>query len=181
MGLGLVHAHPPDAAAPLAPAGHHYVAHVAPVQPGAQASLAEEGGCFATWAEALAVATGGEVRVDPKTQPHALTPEMFERFSTARRTIIAVDYADAHFEGVTLTWYADQGCAPGVLFNPNRMPEGWNDRVSSVVGAGGCDHQFLYEHIDFNAHQQGLVAECHPQCEGFRLMENKTSSRIMAD
>ena len=80
------------------------------------------------------------------------------------------------------TWYSDQGgCVPGRTFKLNRMPGGWNDVVSSVMGAGNCDHQFLFEHIDFNSHKQGEVAECRPDCKGLRVMNDKTSSQVMAD
>jgi hypothetical protein len=179
MGLGLVHAPTPDAAAPLAPAGQHCVVNIDPVQPGAQTSRVEEGGCFATLAEALAVATDGAARVDPQMQPHELTKE---RFPTAGRTVIAIDYADANFRGDYILWSVSQGgCAPGVHFRASSMPDGWNDRVSSVLGGANCDLQFLFEHIDFNSHTQGEVAECHPECEGLRVMDNKTSSRFMAD
>ena len=81
IGLGLGHAHAqpntPDAAAPPAPTGQHCVAQIDPVQPGAKASVVKEIGCFATFAEALGVATDGVVRVDPKMQPHELTKKRY--------------------------------------------------------------------------------------------------------
>ena len=75
LGLGRAHGQPsaPDAAASPAPAGQHCAVNVDPVQPGAKASVVKEVGCFATFAEALAVATDGTVRVDPKMQPHEFT------------------------------------------------------------------------------------------------------------
>jgi hypothetical protein len=182
LGLGRAHAQTvaPDAAAPSTPAGQHCVVNIDPVQPGAKASVVEEVGCFATFAEALAVATDGAARVDPKTQSHELTKEMLPAAGKAGRTVIAVGFSDANYRGSTIIWSSFQGgCTPKQTFRFNRMPRGWDNQVSSVFGAGNCGHQHLYEHIDFNQHKKGHVANCHPDCKGFRVMNDKTSSRIM--
>jgi hypothetical protein len=184
LGLGGAYAqtNAPDAAAPAAPAGQYCAVNVDPVQPGAKASVVKEVSCFATFAEALAVATDGTVRVDPKTQPHEFTKEMLPAAGKAGRTVIAVDWSDANYKGEPMIFYSDQGgCVPGRTFEFRRMPRGWNDVVSSMWGAGGCDHQFLFEHIDFNSHKRGKVAQCHPNCKGLRVMNDKTSSQVMAD
>lgn len=182
MGIGFVHAQTPDAAAPLMPAGQHCVATIDPVQPGAQDSLVTEDGCFATLAEALAVATDGAVRVDPQTQPHDLTAEMFP--TRAGRIVIAVDFDKPHFadHAHSLTWVSTHGgCTPTVQFRVPYLGWDWNDRVSSVLGAGNCGHQFLYEHVNYNVGKpKGRVAQCRPSCQGFRVMDNKASSQIMA-
>lgn len=182
MSPGLVPAQPPDATTPLAPTGQHCVASVEPVQPGAQDSKVTEGGCFATLAEALAEATDGAVRLDPQTQPHELTEEMFP--TTAGRTIIAIDFDKPNFadRNNSKTWYSNHGrCTPNVQFRVPYVGREWNDRVSSVLGAGNCRHQFLYEHIKYNVGKpKGRVAHCRPSCKGFRVMNNKASSRIMA-
>jgi len=184
LGLGLAHAqtNAPDAAATSAPVGQHCVANVDPVQPGAKASVVKEGDCFATFAEALAVATDDAVRVDPKMQPHELTKEMLPAPGKAGRAVIAVDFSDANYTGSVHIWSSFQGgCTPKRSFLINRMPRGWNDQVSSVWGAGNCNSQVLFEHIDFNEHKKGRVAQCRPDCKGLRVMNDKASSRIMQD
>jgi hypothetical protein len=55
----------------------------------------------------------------------------------------------------------------------------WNDKVSSVLGAGNCTRHYLFEHVDFNRHKRGEVASCRPTCQGLRVMDNKGSSQIM--
>lgn len=55
----------------------------------------EEGGCFCDAGEAVAAATAGTVRLDPKTQPRDLTERMLS--NKAGRTILAIDFDKPNF------------------------------------------------------------------------------------
>lgn len=180
MSPGPGNAQRPGTPAPSEPAGQHCVATVEPIQNEKEVSKVEEGGCFTTLAEAVSVATDGELRLDPKTKPRDLTEKMLS--TKGKKTIIAIDFDKPNFEdrSNSMTWNSNRGgCKPNLEFRVAYLGQQWNDRVSSVLGAGNCTRQYLFEHTEFNHNKKGEVARCRPSCQGFRIMDNKASSQIM--
>ncbi len=57
-------------------AGQHCVVEIHPLQPGESASEIRPVGCFATFSEAIAAATGGDVQLSPDVGPDEVTEEM---------------------------------------------------------------------------------------------------------
>jgi hypothetical protein len=175
MGIGAVHAQADlseaDSEADLQPSGNHCVGLIEPVQPGQTASVVEEVGCFETFAEAIATATGGKVNLPSTTQPTEVTEEML---ASAGVTLIAIDYWDSNYNGRSFRWYSHAGgCTSSRYFEADSMPRGWNDEVSSTKGYGGCSRNILYEHIN----QGGALRICEPNCYRLGAMNDKTSSR----
>lgn len=91
--------------------------------------------CFATQAEALRIASGGQIQLAPDETLGSLSAA--ELFST---DIQAILFEHTNYVGSTLTVYSD-GC-----YGWNNMPDGWNDRVSSAW-TGPCGIT-LYEHYN---------------------------------
>ncbi|MBF6613397.1 MAG: hypothetical protein IVW55_09755 [Chloroflexi bacterium] len=90
--------------------------------------------CFNTEAEALRVASGGRIQLEPGQTARSLPYE--EVFGSSANpdnpsSIQAILYEHANYGGATLTIY-NSGC-----YIWNNMPGGWND-VTSSVWSGPC-------------------------------------------
>jgi hypothetical protein len=177
IGPGLVHAQgPADDKAPQTGADKYCVVEIDPVESGEEESVTTKNSCFATTTEAVAAATDGAVRLDPKTTDETLGALL--RKSPSR--VIAIDYNNVNFdpEDGYIIWKGNRGCGPGITYFKKHMPAGWNDHVSSVEG-GICRTQRLYENANFNEGDEGLIATCRPSCKALPKMNDKTSSRKM--
>jgi hypothetical protein len=105
--------------------------------------------CFATFAQAVAAATGGAVELPPGTPVGRLPLDALaaNRSAAARASttapaavpmssyITSVDYTGADYTGNALVWYQSAPCGS---FASSAMPAGWNDVVSSVAAYSGC-------------------------------------------
>jgi hypothetical protein len=86
----------------------------------------------ATFAEAIAAATGGTVHLSPTAKPIQLTQGMLAA-APDTQPVIGIDYVNSNFQGNTLTRAESVGgCAVGQNFQASSMPSGWNDVVSSA-------------------------------------------------
>jgi len=153
-----------------APAGHCIV-HIDPVLPGHAASKVGTPKCFATFAQAIAAATSGTVRLGSSVSPRSLSARMLRPQRIAATTVISVDYHDSGFSGISLTWYVSgtAGCAAN-SYSASSMPSGWNDEVSSSQRYDSCTHNPHYENNGFG----GAIYPC--TCSSMGVMNDKTSS-----
>lgn len=159
------------AAAP-AGANGNCVVQIAPVQPGQQSSQISQPQCFATFAQAIAAATGGTVHLSSTTQPDQLTQAMLAA-APATETVIGIDYVNSGFTGQDLVWQVtDGGCKVGQNFSASSMPSGWNDVVSSARSFGGCNTYTHFENSGFT----GSELNCGGGCSTMGAMNDKTSS-----
>jgi hypothetical protein len=157
-----------------APAGAdgNCVAHIDPVQPGQQSSQVSQPQCFATFAEAIAAATGGTVHLSPTTKPSQLTQSMLSD-EPDTSTVIGIDWVNSNFGGNSYTWtVGNGGCAVGVSFSVTPMPSGWNDVVSSAKSFANCNTYTHFENVGFT----GSELNCGPKCATMGAMNDKTSS-----
>jgi len=156
--------------APAAPGGHCIV-HIDPLLPGEAASKVSAPKCFATFAQAIAAATSGTVRLESSATPRGLAARMLRPQRVAATTVISVDYRDSGFSGISLTWYVSgtAGCAANT-YSASSMPSGWNDEVSSSQRYDSCTHNPHYEHTGF----RGAIYPC--TCSSMGVMNDKTSS-----
>jgi len=153
-------------------AGQHCVIEIDPIQPGESASNIRPIGCFATFAEAIAAATGGEVQLPANVGPAEVTAEMLA--PAQNNIVIGIDYVNSNFQGNTLVWETayTPGCSDGTTFGAPNMPSGWNDVVSSARSYAGCNHYYHYEHTWWT----GAVRDCGGSCATMGVMDNATSS-----
>jgi hypothetical protein len=179
IGPGLVRSQTPDAEAPQTGEDKYCVVEIDPVKSGEEESATKKNNCFATTAEAVAAATDGAVRLDPKT-PELTDETLGTLLRKSPSRVLAIDYNNVNFdpEDGYIVWTGTRGCGPGITYFKKRMPDGWNDHVSSVEG-GLCRTQRLFENVNFNKGDKGLIATCSPSCKALPKMNDKTSSRTM--
>ncbi|MBC7227447.1 MAG: hypothetical protein H5T61_09450 [Thermoflexales bacterium] len=152
--------------------GNHCVVNIEPLQPGERFSRIRPVGCFASFSEAIAVATDGALQLPPDWNPADGLPE--GPAPAQGNVVVGIDYEGANFTGSTLVWETDHtpGCSDGTSFVAPSMPAGWNDRVSSARSYSGCNHYYHYEHTNFG----GAVLDCGGSCSNMGVMDNQTSS-----
>lgn len=128
--------------------------------------------CFATFAQAIANATNGAVRLPAGaktvTQQQLDAGAGAQGFGANTATVIAVIYNDANFGGHSFTFVKDHGCdgdwstvefEEGNLryFNDNTNFN-WGDEIGSAQEYSGC-HGIYYENSWFNTRQSGRTVE----------------------
>jgi hypothetical protein len=152
--------------------GQHCVVEIDPLRPGERASNMRPVGCFATFSEAIAAATGGEVQLPTNVGPAEVTAEMLAPAQS--NIVIGIDYIYSNFQGNSLVWKTAHtpGCSDGSTFETPNMPSGWNDVVSSARSYAGCNHYYHYEHTYWT----GAVRDCGGSCATMGVMDNATSS-----
>lgn len=172
------------------PGSKHCVGHIEPLQPGQTASIVQERGCFDNFADALAVATGGRVRLPKDFRADDITQEILNTglaapsvteasIAGAQLTyvVIGIDWEHANFAGNSYTSETTHaaGCTDGTSYGWENMGGSWwNDRISSARGYTGCnaDH---FEHSFYG----GAMLRC-PQgtnnCANMGVMNDQTSS-----
>jgi len=105
--------------------------------------------CYATFAEAIAAASGGRLQLDPSTPVRALTQQEIDTANNAdgplTSVIIGIDYTGSNFTGTQLTWTESSGCGS---YSASSMPTGWNDVIKSVQTFSGCATT-LYQNTNF--------------------------------
>jgi hypothetical protein len=159
------------AAAPAA-AGGNCVVRIDPLQRGQQSSHVSQPQCFATFAEAIAAATGGAVHLSPSVKPSQLTQAMLG-VTPYTTTVIGVDYVDSNYGGNSLTWTSTSGgCTSTQSFQASSMPSGWNDVVSSALSYQNCNTYWHFQDSGFG----GAQLDCGPSCATMGVMNDQTSS-----
>lgn len=168
----------------------HCVSHVEPLQPGQKASAVQDRGCFDNFADALAVATGGRVRLpkdfraDDVTQEildtgRSGTPLTYASLAGAQQTyvVIGIDWEHANFSGNTIMHETTHlaGCTDGTSYGwVNMGGNWWNDKISSARGYTGC-HADHFEHSSYG----GAMLRCTQGtdvCANMGVMNDQTSS-----
>lgn len=141
-------------------------------------------GCYDTFAEAVSVATRGNVQLDSSITPAELTQELLDsqgmQSSFGGGIIIGVDYDDDEFAdwlGAHI-WEAAQDCGPA-SYGANTMPSNWNDRVGSSKSFSDCDQNNHFE----NTFMGGGFITCNQgnNCQFMGPLDNKTSSENWLD
>lgn len=150
---------------------HHCVVHVAPLHEAQTQSESVSLGCFATFAEALAIATGGAVQAPSTASPEDITQALL---STSSNTVISIQWDGTNRGGGSIIRVTSHtpGCSDGSSYGNPSMEPGWDDRVSSAQAFGGCNHFYHYEHTAWT----GAVLDCNTYCGSMGVMDNQTSS-----
>jgi len=103
---------------------------------------------FATFAEAIAVATDNRLQLAPSTTTGDVTEQQLDaasRDGPLTDVVIGIDYSGSNFSGNSLTWTKPSGCG---TYSTSSMPAGWNDVIKSVQNFNGCATT-LYQNINF--------------------------------
>lgn len=151
----------------------------------AAAAPAPAATCFGTFAEALGAVTGAPAGIDPNIKPADVTDEMLSSLAQQAQasapataaptvtTVLSIEYSGSGYSGSTFTWYTNNsvGCSTGYSYSAATAPSGWNDRISSSRGYGGCAAIYHFEHSYYG----GAVLRCNA-CSSYGAMDNRTSS-----
>lgn len=156
----------------------HCVITLAPVATGQRGSAVLGEQCFATFAEALFVASDGTISLDPSVGPAQVTDAMLASGDVGAASLypIGFNYTGQNYGGSSLTINGDttQKCSSGYQYGFELLPGGWNDVISSArtTSLMGCINNYMYEHSYYG----GAVLNCFSGCQNMGSMDNKTSS-----
>jgi hypothetical protein len=175
LALAVVAAPEPGQAA-AAPAEEYCVGHLKPTGadqpslPMREATLTEQR-CFKTFAEAIASATDGAVRV---ASPDELTEEMRSPPPDAKGPW-AIGY-DTYIDNGTAKLFIWTVNAPGCTqtdWEIRQLEPPLNDSIIAVQFGGGCNTTCNYDHGGW----WGYVQDCKPNCPSLGEMNGRTSSK----
>jgi hypothetical protein len=131
-------------------------------------------GCYATYAEAVEVGTGGGTSLPASTTPAAATQRLIERESDVDvgSVMIGTEYTETLFEGRSKSYFASESCSSGVIWEVSYVTDAWNDDFESGKGFGGCDTNKKFKASNFG----GEVLTCTPNCSNYGTLKNEVSS-----
>jgi len=112
--------------------------------------------CFATFTEAIAVATGGAVTDAPADSAKAAGDPAFAQRMDASSNVVAasavlgISYIDAGYSGASRVWQASYGCDSSldVDWQISNVGSTWNDKISSARSYSSCQSKY-WEHAGF--------------------------------
>lgn len=158
--------------------GKHCAAQVQEERRGAAKAPKPE--CFATFAEAIAAATGGRVHLARDAKPADLSDEVLNQGAGGRgasRTVVGVFFDYTYYGGASFTTWMNNstGCRSGGSFGWSTMPSGWTGRVSSAWAFGGCNGRY-YDYTGFKGETVAGTAFYDYDIPNFGRMSNRASS-----
>jgi hypothetical protein len=127
-------------------------------------------GCFATYAEALAAGSGGEIQAEADATP--LTVSDAEVATTSSSVLIGTEWDAINYSGPSNSYFAASTCTASTTWQVSYVTDAWNDLFSSGKGFGGCDRNRKFEHSNFG----GASLLCTPNCSNYGSLSNKVSS-----
>ena len=155
------------AAEPVAarPRGKHCAAQAQEGHGGTAAATALKPDCYATFAEAVAAATGGRVRLARDAKPADLTDRVLARGTErgmrpagASQTVIGLiydltNYGNGGTAGASFIYWTTNPsvCRGGATMSVSNLDASnpwWNDRISSARTFQGCNARY-YLHANF--------------------------------
>jgi hypothetical protein len=177
MVTSMLLASPLHALSASATAGGHCVYQLVPIRTdssGVVRARLVPGGCFATFAEAILVGSGGSIRLSPATAPASLTDRQLGAQSTTGRTsvLIGTEYDSSSFGGASHSYFAAGTCTASTTWEVANVTITWNDVFQSGKGFGGCDTNKKFRDTNFG----GTVVTCTPNCTDYGALDNQVSS-----
>ncbi|HYO51238.1 hypothetical protein [Archangium sp.] len=141
--------------------------------------------CYRSISEVISAATHGRVVLPATTKASELNEMMLRAAGydddTAAVTasyLVGTDYADSNFGGESYTWTASVPCydrftgASYTLYAPS-MPDGWDNRISSVKTYQYCRSTTVYDYTN----QGGISMVTGCESPSLSWMDNRASSR----
>lgn len=128
--------------------------------------------CFDSFSEVIDHLSQGTVRLAVDATPEDLTQENVEQLASLASYVIGIEYQHSNHGGATYTIWSGVTCA-GYNHWVSRMPNGWNDVISSARAFSGCNNAWHYEHTD----HWGASFNCRTSCASLGdAMNDRTSS-----
>jgi hypothetical protein len=135
--------------------------------------------CFATFTEAIAVATGGAVTDAPADSTTAAAdPAFAQRMSassaaTAAAAVLGISYVNSYYGGSSKVWQGSYGCDSSldVDWQVANVGSTWNDRISSAQSYSSCQSKY-WEH----AYYAGASTSWFISAGSFGTMNDRATS-----
>lgn len=155
-------------------AAQHCVARLEPVEVHGTTIEAElvELGCYATYAEALEVGTGGAVTVGAGETPSSLSDADLDASSVSGEVVIGTEWVETGYANSSKSYTASATCSANLSWAVDSVGSTWNDQFESGKGFGGCDRNRKFQHADFG----GASVLCTPNCNTYGSLNNQVSS-----
>jgi hypothetical protein len=131
-------------------------------------------GCYATYAEAVEVGTGGGTQLPAGITPSKLTQRMLNVTSdpSASDVLIGTEYTETDYALSSRSYFTPQTCSAGTSWEVSYVGNAWNDDFESGRGFGGCDTNKKFKASNFG----GDVLTCTPSCLNYGALKNEVSS-----
>lgn len=158
------------APAAVATTGDHCVAELVP-----NAERVASYQCFDTFADAIAHATHGQVKLPEEAV--TVSDAQLRKAPAADESAVAAVVLGTEYEGTsygapTLTLTGSGGCAGSTVYGfPDLSVYGWNNRPSSAKAYNGC----WSDHYDDPGYGDPMF-RCQGNCTGLGALNNRTSS-----
>jgi hypothetical protein len=159
--------------------GHHCVVRLQPIAPKAHNGVIKtkqvDLGCFASFAEAIRVGSGGAILLSADATPAGLTQAELSAATTVvpnTSVLIGTEYTGLGYTADSRNYWAPTACAGDDIWETNYVGDAWNDMFRSGKGFGGCDHNRKFGAADF----AGTSIVCTPNCGDYGVLDMKVSS-----
>lgn len=132
-------------------------------------------GCFAMYADALAVGSSGAIEISDATTPSSLTDATLAAVTDSAASsdvLIGTEYDAYNYGGSSKSYFASETCSSGVVWELADVGSTWNNRFQSGKGFGGCDTNKKFQNTNFG----GNVVTCTPNCSDYGTLSNQVSS-----
>lgn len=121
-------------------------------------------GCYATFARAIEVASGGVTHLPASTTPARLTDRMLRDATTdAINALIGTEWDGIGYAGMSKSYSYPSTCSASVSYALSYVTDEFNDRFSSGKGFGGCDQNRKFAASNFG----GASKLCTPNCSNY--------------
>ncbi len=132
-------------------------------------------GCYASFAEAVKIGSGGSVNLSAGATPASLTQRQLNAATSVvpnANVMIGSEYDIQTYLGDSKNYFAPTACAGDDIWEVSYVGDAWNDMFESGKGFGGCDHNRKFGAADF----AGTSIVCTPNCTDYGVLNNKVSS-----
>lgn len=142
--------------------------------PGVTETVSVPLGCFTSASEAIAVGTGGVVRIPDDLAGDRLTQEILDEFGAqaASSFLIGREYDNTNYVNLIYEAFAPGPCTATSGWEVGYVGDALNDRFESGKGFSNCNWNYKYEHSQF----RGARLECNPNCSTYGALRNQVSS-----
>lgn len=184
IGIGLATGTVPHVAAQeLSTDFQHCIVRLEPIRPGEQSSKVSEPICFDNSPDAIALITGGRIRL-PQTAQQAEIDEAMRSYSTSSSLstgstntllssfLIARFWNNINFNNLLVEYMGPVSCSPSTSYGVPVLSSSLNDKFESGSAYSSCNILWIYENINYG----GQVGVCYPSCSDFGIFKNQVSS-----
>jgi hypothetical protein len=158
--------------------GQHCVVHAEPAPTGSSTSPITWRGCYATFAEAITVATDGHVHLPLSASPDDLSDDILRSRSASDTDaaqssfVLTIEYDDTNYRGASLVTTGSMPCSSDGSAYLFPSLGAWDNRIESVRLYSNCNRAYHYENENYG----GNYGDYRSDTPDMTSMRNQTSS-----